>query len=103
MSIHSPPTSSLPSHMPRGRPRLDPDVKTQNLVESRKRYEENSCSEGSRSKRAEIAASDNSTRRKYLGQAASNSERYRDRKHAQECEEQRAADAVIKKARCVSA
>ncbi|KAJ7829964.1 hypothetical protein B0H14DRAFT_2593600 [Mycena olivaceomarginata] len=85
--------------MPRGRPRLDPDVKTQNLAESRKRYEENSCSEGSRSKRAEIAASDNSTRRKYLGQAASNSERYRDRKHAQEREEQRAADAAIKKAR----
>ncbi|KAJ7803379.1 hypothetical protein B0H14DRAFT_2613397 [Mycena olivaceomarginata] len=85
--------------MPRGQPRLDPNVKTQNLAESRKRYGENSCSEGSQSKRAEIAASDNSTRRKYLGQAASNSERYRDRKHAQEREEQRAADAVIKKAR----
>ncbi|KAJ7815080.1 hypothetical protein B0H14DRAFT_3476487 [Mycena olivaceomarginata] len=92
--------------MPRGRPRLDPDVKTQNLAESRKHYEEKNIERRRETaklrmqrKRAEIAASDNSTRRKYLGQAASNSERYRDRKHAQEREEQRAADAVIKKAR----
>ncbi|KAJ7796920.1 hypothetical protein B0H14DRAFT_3549500 [Mycena olivaceomarginata] len=101
-----PPTSSLPSHMPRGRPRLEPDVKTQNLSDSRKRYEEKNIERRREAaklrmqrKRAEIAASDNSTRRKYLCQAASNSERYRDRKHAQEREERRTANVVIKKAR----
>ncbi|KAJ7790242.1 hypothetical protein B0H14DRAFT_3501917 [Mycena olivaceomarginata] len=64
--------------MPRGQPRLDPNVKTQNLAESRKRYGE---------------------KRKYLCQAASNSERYAIGSMHRSARKQRAADAVIKKAR----
>ncbi|KAF7372626.1 hypothetical protein MVEN_00125700 [Mycena venus] len=92
--------------MPRGRPRLDPEVKLQNLAEARKQYETKNVESRREAaklqmqrKRTEIAASDNSTRLKYLGQAARNSEWYRDRKRVQEREERRTTNAVIKKAR----
>ncbi|KAJ7720481.1 hypothetical protein DFH07DRAFT_972558 [Mycena maculata] len=61
--------------MPAGRPPLDPQVKRERVEASRKRYDEN--------KRAEIAASDFHTKRRYREKAASSSERYRDRKDAE--------------------
>ncbi|KAJ7839847.1 hypothetical protein B0H14DRAFT_3697277 [Mycena olivaceomarginata] len=110
--------------MPRGRPRLDPDLKQQHLQDSRKRYEERNVerrreaaklrmqrydhalispnsfhSEQSTSKRASVAASDYFTRLEYRNDAAASSARYRDRKRSQEREERHAANAVKKRAR----
>ncbi|KAJ7767880.1 hypothetical protein DFH07DRAFT_769405 [Mycena maculata] len=93
--------------MPRGRPRLDPEIKEQSLQESRKHYEESKFKplrnrEKRREeaklrmqrKRAAIAASDWRTKREYHDNAAANSARYRDRKFVQEREERSVANAV---------
>ncbi|KAJ7747906.1 hypothetical protein DFH07DRAFT_962326 [Mycena maculata] len=110
-SYHQLPLRFL-SQMPRGRPRLDPEIKEQSLQESRKRYEESKFKplrnrEKRREeaklrmqrKRAAIAASDWRTKREYHDNAAANSARYRDRKFAQEREERSVANAVKKRAR----
>ncbi|KAJ7104640.1 hypothetical protein C8R44DRAFT_887093 [Mycena epipterygia] len=81
--------------MPAGRPPLDPKVKHEHVNASRKRYDEK--------KRAAIAASDFKTRWRYREKAASDSERYRDRKNAELRTEAARADAVKRCARKMEA
>ncbi|KAJ7777821.1 hypothetical protein DFH07DRAFT_766057 [Mycena maculata] len=92
--------------MPRGRPRLDADVKHQHVQESRKRYEEQNSEKRREDarlrmqrKRAQIAAADFHTRLKYRERSASHSEKYRDRKSVEERKERCARNAVNKQAR----
>ncbi|KAJ7724935.1 hypothetical protein DFH07DRAFT_783144 [Mycena maculata] len=92
--------------MPRGRPRLDPEIKEQRLQESRKRYEQKNLDkrrEGAKlrmqRKRATIAASDWRTKFEYHNNAAANSANYRERRRIQEIEERRATSAMKKRAR----
>ncbi|KAJ7727654.1 hypothetical protein DFH07DRAFT_782398 [Mycena maculata] len=77
--------------MPRGRPRLDIDVKHQHVQQSRKRYEEQ--------KRAQIAVADFHTRLKYRERSAMHSEKYRDGKAAEERKERRVRNVMNKQAR----
>ncbi|KAJ7853839.1 hypothetical protein B0H14DRAFT_2580228 [Mycena olivaceomarginata] len=97
--------------MPRGRPRLDTDLKQQHLQDSRKRYEErnvemrreaaklpfilNNLQANGRALRPRTTSHGLST----AMTAAASSARHRDRKRSQEREERRTANAVKKRAR----
>ncbi|KAJ7113064.1 hypothetical protein C8R44DRAFT_741402 [Mycena epipterygia] len=90
--------------MPAGRPPLDPKVKHEHVNASRKRYDEKNIEKRREDarlrmqrKRAAIAASDFKTRWRYREKAASDSERYRDRKNAELRTEAARADAVKRK------
>ncbi|KAJ7918166.1 hypothetical protein B0H13DRAFT_1869647 [Mycena leptocephala] len=96
--------------MPRGRPRLDPEIKRQHILASRQRYDEKNVEsrrEGARlrmqRKRAAIAASDFSVRRQYREKAATASEQYRDRKQAEQRAEVARTNAAKRLARNVEA
>ncbi|KAJ6603184.1 hypothetical protein DFH09DRAFT_1301011 [Mycena vulgaris] len=91
-----------------GRPRLDPDIKQQNLENSRRRYDQKNAAKRREEarlrmqkfvRRAAIKASDIFTQRKYAQQGAEAADSPNSRKHEEQRTMQRAADATRKQAR----
>ncbi|KAJ7803420.1 hypothetical protein B0H14DRAFT_2613364 [Mycena olivaceomarginata] len=91
--------------MPRGRPRLDTDLKQQHLQDSRKRYEERNVEmrrEAANSQTGEHCGLGLLHTVEYRNDAAASSARHRDRKRSQEREERRTANAVKKRASLIT-
>ncbi|KAJ7200510.1 hypothetical protein GGX14DRAFT_400505 [Mycena pura] len=87
--------------MPRGRPPLDPEVRRKHRLESLKTYNEKNAAarrEAARLRmqrtRAAIAAADHRTKREHAQKVADASERYRDKKRAEQRKERVAAQSL---------